>query len=483
MTDVLKDLQPRKVFAYFEAISNIPRGSGNEQAISDYLVQFAKDLGLEVKQDEVNNVYIKKPASIGYEKAPTVILQGHMDMVCEKEKDVTHDFLKDGLSLVVEGDWLRAKGTTLGGDDGIAVAYAMAVLADDNLKHPALEVFITTDEERGMTGVAGMHPEYLTGKVLLNLDTEKEGEFLVSCAGGAKAYLTLPIEREAFTGMKAYSVMIKGLKGGHSGADIHFERGNAHLLMGRFLNVLSEKTEFRLIDLIGGSKDNVITRECEAIIAVKDSEVLKALAEEYEVLYKDEYRIQDSGVTVTVQEAEPAQMAIKKEVTEQLVKLLLTLPNGVQGYDQAMPELVQTSLNLGIVQIEEDVMRLGTAVRSSSASKKEELLAKLKALSELSGAGFEVKGDYPAWEYKAESRIREIAVALYEETYGQKPEVTAIHAGLECGFISEKLPGLDMIAIGPDIEDIHSPQERLSISSTKRVYEYMVKLLEKLVEY
>lgn len=485
MSDVLKDLQPKKVFEYFEAISAIPRGSGNEKAISDYMVQFAKDLGLEVKQDEANNVYIKKPASPGYEHLPTVILQGHMDMVCEKNKETVHDFEKEGLDLFIDGDWIGAKGTTLGGDDGIAIAYQMAVLADKTLKHPALECFMTTDEERGMTGVAHMHPEYLQGKILINVDNEVEGEFLVSCAGGAKAYSTLHFKREALkANTEIYKVTINGLKGGHSGGEIHHERANAHILMGRTLKALSEAFEYQLLKIEGGSKDNVITRECEVWIAIdsKDQDKLKEMLSQKEAQFKAEYEVQDSALIVTCQKDTCSDEAMDQKSMMQLIDYLLIVPNGIMGYDKQLG-LVQTSLNLGIVEMDEATIRFGSAVRSSVASRKEEILLKLKVLAEAFNMDYEIKGDYPAWQYSSESRVRELAVELFEKMYGKKPNVTAIHAGLECGFISEKCPGLDMISIGPDMQHIHSPEERLSISSTARVYEYIVKLLENLAEY
>lgn len=486
MSDILKGLQPRKVFEYFEIISSIPRESGNEKAISDYMVKFANDLGLEVHQDEAYNIYIKKPATEGYENAPTVILQGHMDMVCEKNKDTQHDFNTEGLKLYIDGDWIGAEGTTLGADNGVAIAYQMAILADNTLKHPAIECLMTTDEERGMTGVSSLHPEYLQGKVLLNLDTEVEGEFLVSCAGGAKAYLTMPYEPiEISKDAVLYKVTLNGLKGGHSGAEIHYERGNAHLLMGRVLNALRSQLEFDLVSFEGGTKDNVITRECEVVLALSKDRVsiLKEVTEEMLTTFKAEFAVQDSDICMTVEETDHQRQGICKSATDKLINLLLIIPNGVMGYDQHMKGLVQTSLNLGIVKVEDNKIRFGTAVRSSVASRKEELLNKLRALSTTMNMAFEVKGDYPAWQYDEHSRIRELSTSLYEEMYGKKPNVTAIHAGLECGFIAEKCPGLDMISMGPNLKHIHSPQEVVSISSMARVYEYLVKLLENLIAY
>ena len=482
----LEELRQQSIFKYFEAISRIPRESGNEKAISDYMVHFATDLGLEVKQDEAYNIYIKKPASEGFENAPTVILQGHMDMVCEKNKDTVHDFTKDGLDLYVDGDWLKARGTTLGADNGVAIAYQMAILADKNLKHPALECLMTTDEERGMTGVAALHPEYLEGRILLNLDTDNEGEFLVSCAGGAKVYMTFPRTEEKVTGSpETFDVVINNLVGGHSGAEIHHERANAHILMGRFLEALREKCHFTLSAINGGTKDNVITRECDAKINVRpeDSHFVNEVALEMAGIFKAEYSVQDPEIKIHVQKVETAKMQLTSTLTNTLIDFLLTIPNGIMGYDKHMEGLVQTSLNLGILQTESDVIRFGSAVRSSVATRKWEVIHKLEALSRGFGATCKVTGDYPAWQYNADSKVRDLAVELFETMYGKTPIVTAIHAGLECGFISEKLPGLDMISFGPNVKSIHSPQERASISSMESVYAYLVKLLEKLGAY
>lgn len=486
MSGVLKDLQPSKVFEYFEAISQIPRESGHEKAISDYMVKFAKELGLEVHQDKAYNIYIKKPSTKGYENVPGVILQGHLDMVCEKNKDTEHDFKTQGLDLYIEGDWIGARGTTLGADNGVAIAYQMAILADRTLKHPTIECLMTTDEERGMTGVAHLEPEHIQGKILVNLDTEVEGEFLVSCAGGAKVYLSLPYERVSISQeTQFYKLTLNGLKGGHSGAEIHYERGNAHLLMGRVLDALRSEMSFDLVSFEGGTKDNVITRECEVVLAFsKDQEAtFQTICEEFQIIFQSEYSVQDPDINLTSEKVNQQDLAICEAAKNKLIDLLLVLPNGVMGYDKHIKGLVQTSLNLGIVKVEANKIRLGLAVRSSVASRKEELLNRLKAVARTFDVAFDVQGDYPAWPYQEHSRIRDIATSLYEAMYDKKPTVTAIHAGLECGFIAEKCPGLDMISIGPNLKHVHSPQEIASISSMARVYEYLVKLLENLIAY
>ena len=488
MSDILRSLQPKEVFHYFEEISKIPRGSGDEKRISDYMVEFAKNLGLEVVQDESYNVYIKKAATPGYEHVPGVILQGHLDMVCEKNNDTEHDFTKEGLDLYIDGDWIKAKGTTLGADNGVAIAYQMAILSDNTLKHPQIECLMTTDEERGMTGVKNLHPEHLSGKILLNLDSDAEGEFFLSCAGGAKTSLKIPVSKSTLNdGMDVYVISIKGLKGGHSGAEIHLERANAHILMGRVLNELRKETTFELIDVIGGSKDNVITRECEVIIAIspQDKQVLKNKIEDMYQVFRVEYMSQEPDLSLEIisQVKSNQYTVINQEALEKLIDALTIIPNGVMGYDVNMKGLVQTSLNLGVLNLKDTHLELGSAVRSSMGTKKQEVINKLQALASILGIDFEVKGDYPEWQYNPSSRIRECAEEVYKKMYGKEAVMTAIHAGLECGFIAEKINGLDMISFGPNVRDIHSPQEAVSISSMARVYEYVVKLLENLVAY
>lgn len=486
MTRILENLQPEKVFYYFEEISNIPRGSGNEKAISDYMVAFAKELNLEVKQDEVNNIYIKKPATPGYENAPTVIMQGHLDMVCEKNKATQHDFEKEGIKLVIDGDFIRADGTTLGADNGVAIAYQMAVLADDTLEHPAIEALMTTAEETGMDGVASLHPEYLEGKVLLNLDTDIEGEFLVSCAGGAKAHVDLAVNyEEAKADEVLYSLTIKGLLGGHSGADIHRERANANILIGRILDGIRTEMPVYIAGFVGGSKDNVITREAEVSFYVPkaDKERAEEIIHNMETAFKAEYEKQDPDLAVILFVSEEAKPCVSVAQSNQMIDLLMLLPHGIMAYSMQIEGLVESSLNVGVVQLDEKALHIVLAVRSSVPSKKENMIRKIKLVSEAVGAKCTIAGDYPAWVYASHSRIRELATEVFERTYGKKPEIKAIHAGLECGFLLEKMPGVDMIAFGPNAYDIHSPEERASISSMARVYQYLLDLLKEMKNY
>ncbi len=480
--NILSNLEPKKVFQYFEAISNIPRCSGNEKAISDYMVSFANELGLQVIQDEVYNIIIKKPATKGYENAPTIILQGHLDMVCEKNPGVIHDFEKEPLKLYIDGDLIRARGTTLGADNGAAIAYQMAILASDDLKHPKLEMFMTIDEERGMTGVANMHPEHLEGRILINLDTEEEGEFLVSCAGGIRTQLAIPYAPvKASPGLVFYDLLITGLQGGHSGAEIHQEKGNANVLMGRFLHVLRGQVDFELVAVNGGTKDNVITRETVATLGIDktNGETLQVLIDEWTKIFKNELRVQDPGVKVSAQRAQTIpKHVLSKQVRDKIIGILILHPKGVQGVSMDMEDLVETSLNLGIVQTRTDQVIFSSALRSSVPTKKEQLVVEIQELAKFIGADFSKTSDYPAWVYQPNSPIRELAMSVYEKMYGRAPAIKAIHAGLECGFISEKLPGVDMISFGPDIRGAHTPDENLSIPSTKNVWEFLVELLK-----
>lgn len=485
MTRVLGSLDKNKVFYYFEEISRIPRGSGNEKAVSDYMVKFAEEHGFWVKQDEANNIYMRKPATPGYENAPGVILQGHLDMVCEKNKDTVHDFEKDGLDLYIDGDFIRARGTTLGADNGVSIAYQLAVLDDNTLEHPMIEALMTTEEETGMGGVAALHPEYLEGKCLINLDTDNEGEFLVSCAGGAKALIQLPISYQAVPeGYQELNILINGLLGGHSGADIHLERANANILMSRVLDAISQKTSALLTILSGGLKDNVITRETEAGIYVPADAVadVKAIINAMHEDFKVEYESQDPNIAILVTESNEHKQCLDGETSTKIISLLHMMPHGIMAYSMQIPGLVETSLNIGVVQLEEQSLKMIVSIRSSVPSKKEYIKRKIKMVCDAAGAQAELTGDYPAWVYASHSPIRDKAVALFEEMYNKKPEIKAIHAGLECGFILEKLPGVDIIAFGPNVYDIHSPKERASISSMTSVYEYLVNLLKALKE-
>lgn len=477
---VLSGLKPEKVFYYFEELCKIPHGSYHTKQISDYLVQFAKDRNLECSQDDSNNVVIRKAASAGYEDAPVVILQGHCDMVCEKTADSTHDFEKDGLDLMIEGDYITANGTTLGGDDGIAVAYAMAILDDDTLKHPALEVVITTDEEVGLLGAKALDCSRLKGKYLINMDSEEEGYLWVSCAGGLSAITTIPVRYQEVSGEK-YELVISGLNGGHSGAEIDKNRANSNKLIGQALFTLEQDIPFCLAALEGGTKDNAITRLSKAVfVADKEAEeAIFAAAEKLQNDWRAEYTGTDEGITVTVKKlGETTEKALDQVSQEKIIFFLVQVPYGIQKMSGSIEGLVETSINPGILMLNEEECKIVSSVRSSIDSAKDALTAKVCYLSEFLGGDCVTEGDYPAWEYRKESKLRDIMVNSYKELFGDGPEVKAIHAGLECGLFYEKIEGLDAVSFGPTMKDIHTTEEVLSISSTARMWDYLVKVLE-----
>lgn len=477
---VLEGLKPERVFYYFEEICKIPHGSFHTKEISDYLAEFAKGHGLAYRQDESNNVVIKKPAAPGYENAPTVILQGHCDMVCEKVPGSAHDFEKDGLQLVVDGDRISAKDTTLGGDDGIAVAYALAILEDRNLKHPALEVVITTDEEVGLLGATALDTSDLAGTYMINMDSEEEGKLWISCAGGMTAVCELPVQRLDGEGTK-YEVVIDGLKGGHSGSEIDKNRASAVKLMGRFLFELFQETDFYLTELSGGQKDNAIPRNARAeFLAEEDAlEVIQEKAARFQKDLRAEYSGTDEGITVEVKKlGEAAGRVLSPSSQQKVLFFLAQLPYGIQKMSGEIPELVETSMNPGILRLQGEACCVTSSIRSSVGSAKEALASQVQYLTEFLGGSCEVEGDYPAWEYRKDSPLRDLMADTYEELFGVKPEVKAIHAGLECGLFYEKIPNLDCVSFGPDMSDIHTTEETLCISSVERMWRYLLKVLE-----
>ena len=481
---VLKDLQPERVFYYFEEITKIPHGSGNTKQISDYLVEFAKEHGLKYIQDESNNVIIFKDASKGYEKAPCVILQGHMDMVCEKTPESSHDFTKDPLELVVEGDYVSAKDTTLGGDDGIAVAYALALLEDDSLCHPALEVLITVDEEIGLLGAAALDTTPLKGRYLINLDSEEEGYLWVGCAGGLTAQTNIPVKYQEADGRK-YEITVSGLLGGHSGSEIDKNRANATLLLGRFLFEAREKGSYVLAEIEGGQKDNAIPRTARALI-LTDEETgaeIQKFAGEFTRNLQKEYTGSDDGITVTAEARGTGKEPVLHPVSlEKVLFFLIHYPNGIQKMCGYMEGLVETSCNLGITRLTPEGLACSASVRSSVATEKKALADKIAYLTEFLGGEYKAEGDYPSWEYKQDSRLRPYMVDVYEKLFHVKPQVRVIHAGLECGLFYEKIPGLDCVSLGPDMKDIHTTEEQLSISSVQKVWEYLLEVLKNMKE-
>ena len=483
MENVLKDLNPQLVFKYFEEISQIPRGSGNEKAISDYLKSFGEKLGFETIQDEALNIIIRKPATKGYENCPGVILQGHMDMVCEKNKDTNHDFEKDPLKLRIIDDNIYATGTTLGADNGIAVAMGMAVLASNDLEHPPIEVLVTTDEEAGMSGAMALDGSLLKGQYIINLDSEEEGFLLVSCAGGVTATSSLKAEyTNVDSNKQALLIDIKGLFGGHSGIDIIKQRANSNILMGRLLNLLSVK--FDLAKIEGGSKNNAIPRECEAIILVDKNDVAKAKEDINKIaqIFQKEFSTSDPGIIVKCSETNIDKM-LTCESTDNVVKLLNLIPNGIQTMSMDIEGLVESSTNLGVVKTLDNEITFECAVRSSVSTLKDSITNKMDLLANTLGGSLKLESDYPAWEYSKGSKLEEICVETYEKLTGKKPTIMAIHAGLECGLLLDKMPHAQAISLGPDMANVHTPEEHLSISSTQNTWNYLVAILKSMKQH
>lgn len=481
---ILSNLEPASVFHYFEEICSIPHGSTNTKAISDYCVQFAKEHELKYIQDDMNNVIIFKPGTTGYENSASVMLQGHLDMVCEKEADCEIDFQKDGLTLQLENNIISAKGTTLGGDDGIAIAYTLAILASKDIPHPPIEAVFTVDEEIGMFGAAAIDCSPLKSRIMFNIDSEEEGHLLVSCAGGISTIGHLPIQKEEKEGFKV-TLSISGLLGGHSGVEIDKGRANACQLLGRTLYELSQNVSFQITSVQGGLKDNAIPRDAIAELLVKNEADLKTLTDitkQLNDIYKKEYQTTDSNVTVTAETDASAStmMVITSDISAKIITALFNLPCGIQRMSQDIKGLVQTSLNLGILKTTDSEVTFSFAVRSSVESEKQELVKRIKCLMEALGGTASSNGEYPAWEYRQESMLRDLMVRVYEEQYGKKPIIEAIHAGLECGLFCGKIPELDCVSFGPDMKDIHTPNESMDVNSVLRTWNYILEVLKQL---
>ncbi|MBE5951853.1 MAG: aminoacyl-histidine dipeptidase [Lachnospiraceae bacterium] len=485
MSYFLEPYDYKKVLYYFEELTKIPHGSGNVKAISDYLVAFAEEQGVRYVQDEALNVVMFKDATPGYESAPAVMIQGHMDMVCEKNADSTHDFLTDALELRMVGDDLMANGTTLGGDDGVAVAYAMALIADKEAKHPALELVITTEEETGMDGAKALDMSGLKASYLINVDSEDEGVVLCSCAGGMRQTCTLPLERVAEQGV-AVKLSLTGLFGGHSGAEIDKNRVNSVYAMTRVLFELRDRVEYSLLDFNGGLKDNAIPREAFATVVAEsaDAALLKKEIEELAAKYKEELASIEPGFSLTATVGAADTYNVLHPVSfEKLLFFLMQAPNGIQRMSGDIKGLVESSLNLGIFEVKENEAEFNFSLRSSSKTYKYFMRDKVEYLIDFLGGESATHSEYPAWEYRRESKLRELFREVYMDLYHSEPKMEAIHAGLECGLIAEKMPDLDMISIGPNMRDIHTPQEALNLPSTIRMYQFLEKLLERMKDH
>ncbi|MBZ2174476.1 aminoacyl-histidine dipeptidase [Schnuerera sp. xch1] len=487
MSRRLENIKPERVFYYFEEISKIPRCSFHEEKISNYLAEFGKRQGLETIQDESLNVIIRKPGTPGYENSPTVILQGHMDMVCEKEDSYEHDFSKDPLDLKVEGDFLSAEGTTLGADNGIAVAMCLAILESKDISHPPLEVLITSNEESGMDGAKGLDPKNINGKILINIDSEEEGKALVSCAGGERDLVTIPIQWQSLDNKEdymMYSIKTSGLQGGHSGMEIDKGRGNANKIIARVLAFIKNECDFKLASIEGGSKTNAIPRNGLALVALQreDEESFLREVKKLEGQIQNELKVADPDFELAV---EKVKNKVEKVFTDdsfnRVIAALTLIPTGVQSMSMDMEGLVESSNNMGIVKTKDDAVTIESAIRSSHQSLKANISMKIRIIANMVNGKWESHGAYPAWELKEKSDIRNIFKKVYKEQFGKELEIAAIHAGLECGLFAEKFGGgIDMISFGPNMYGVHSPQEKLSISSTQRTYELLSNVLKEI---
>lgn len=485
MLKELKDLKSVEAFKYFKEMNQIPRGSGNEKGISDWLLNFAKEHNLKAIQDEALNIIIKKPGTKGYEKSEIIIIQGHMDMVCEKNKESKHDFLKDPIEFIVEGDFLRANGTTLGADNGIAVAFGLALLASEDSHHPPVELLVTTQEETGMGGAGALDPKNLEGRILINIDSEEEGKLLVSCAGGVREKIKLPITwDEADKSFINCAIRLYGLNGGHSGMEINKGRANAIKLMGRFLMDLKSVIAFKINTISGGAKNNAIPRDAEAIVLFRKDDEAAVIGKlsEWNDTFKNEYNDVDPDIKLIMEVLDTkVEKTFSDDTAAKALQILFLIPNGIQNMSMAIEGLVQSSTNIGVLTTSGENIEFDSAIRSSVKTLKKAICYETIVLAEMAGAAIEFQSDYPEWQYNPNSRIRTVLEKVYKDINGKSPEISAIHAGLECGLFSDKFKGsLDQISFGPNIYDVHTPKEHLSISSTDRMWSYLVAILKEL---
>ncbi len=479
---ILSKLEPKNVFAYFEQLCAVPHGSGNTRAASDLCAEFARAHGLRYRQDAANNIVIWKDGTPGREHAAPVILQGHLDMVCAKTADCAKDMAREPIDLVTDGAYVWADKTSLGGDDGVAVAMVLAILADETLPHPPIEAVFTSDEEVGMDGALALDCSDLRGRRLLNIDSEDEGEFTVSCAGGVRVDSLLPAERQPLCSERAYAVTLSGALGGHSGVEIGKGRANAAHLLARALFMARDVCpSLRLADLRGGQFDNVICRDCASVVALAEGEaaVLERFVEGFAATLREEYAATEPGLTLTCAPA-AADAALSTDDTARLLRTLFLLPQGVQEMSFDFPGLVRTSLNLGMIALEREGLRYTCSMRSAAASQKERLRRLLRVLAESAGGTVRERGDYPAWAYNRDSALRALVLDVYRDLTGREGRVGATHGGLECGLLVDKLPGLDAVSLGPNLSDVHSPRERLDVASAARTYALLCEVLRRM---
>ena len=482
MSNSLSGLKPELVWKYFAEISKIPRGSKNEKRISAYIVETAKKLGLEVKQDKVLNVVVWKPASKGHENAPSICLQGHLDMVCEKNKDKVHNFEKDPLDLVVKDNFLMANGTTLGADNGIAVATNLALMEDKSLEHGPLEFLFTVDEETGLTGANNLQPGFIKSKTLMNLDSEEEGAIYVGCSGGRNSIGTWKASIETVPLKYAPAIVkVKGLKGGHSGLEIDKGRGNSLKILNRVLLEL-DKIGVRISTLNGGNKSNAIPREAEAMVYIPSKKLndASAVVSQYNSIIKDELPNVESELAIILEEVKGKSKGkvLKKGLQKKILMTISALPHGVVKMSADIPGLVETSTNVAIISTDAKGITLTTSQRSSVASEIDEVVHSVASILNLGGCEVEITDGYPGWKPKMDSPILKIAKTTYHALYNKKPDVKAIHAGLECGIIGEKYPGMDMISFGPTLEGVHSPDEKIHIDTVDKFWNFLLAILK-----
>ncbi len=481
MSSDITGLKPSLLWQHFAEICKVPHCSKEEEKLARYVISAAEAKGCDYDQDDAGNVVIKVPATPGFEKAPTVVLQGHLDMVCEKNSDVDFDFSCDAIDAHVEDGWVTATGTTLGADNGIGMAAALAVMDDKDAIHGPLELLFTTDEETGLNGANSLQPGFLKGRILLNLDSEEEGAFSIGCAGGADSEIVLSVKRENAPGGTGYKIMLSGLRGGHSGIDIHTQRGNATQLLARLLYQL--KPSVQLVSIEGGSKHNAIPREAWARVftSADKAELEKALTERLDAI-RFEYKAVEKDMKLTVQSADVNEQPLTADSQGKFLSMLVGLPHGVESMSQEIPGLVETSTNLAIVKTMQEEASVYTSTRSSILSALEALRRKIEAIGTLAGGKINHLEGYPAWTPNLDSAILKTMKGIYKEVTGREAKVEAIHAGLECGIIGEKYPGMDMISFGPDLENPHSPDERVGIESVGRFYKLLIKTLESLAK-
>lgn len=477
-----EDLKPQGVFHYFAEICKVPRPSKKEEKIIAYLQAFGKKHNLETLTDEVGNVLIKKPATPGMENRKTIVLQSHVDMVCEKNNDVQHDFLNDPIETEIDGEWLKAKGTTLGADNGIGVATELAILADDTIAHGPLECLFTIDEETGLTGAFALKEGFMNGDILLNLDSEDEGELFIGCAGGIDTVAQFAYQEvDVPAGYFCCKVQVKGLKGGHSGGDIHLGRGNANKILNRFLSQTLKKYDMYLCEIDGGNLRNAIAREAHAVIALPeaDKHAVRADLNIFAAEVQAEYNVTDPDLQLLMESEAPRAKAIDKDTTKRLLQAIYAVPHGVYAMSQDIPGLVETSTNMASVKMKPgNIIRIETSQRSSTASSKRDMNTMIRTVFEMAGAEVSSGEGYPGWKPNPHSEILEIATASYKRLFGVDAKVKAIHAGLECGLFLDKYPTLDMISFGPTLQGVHSPDERMLIPTVQKFWDHLLDILK-----